>query len=346
MNWGIAGHEWAVALLKEHIARDQLRHAYLFTGPDGIGRRSIALRFAQALNCPQPLEPGEPCLTCPTCSKIENMVHTDLTIVQSEGPGEMLKVDQVRGLTRSLALSPYESKHRIALLLRFEGAHPSAANALLKTLEEPSQHVVLILTADSVENLLPTVVSRCEVMRLRPVALEVLSRWLVGEMNIPPQDAKFYAHVSGGRPGIAIRLHTEPGLLKERGRYLDDLYQLLSSNRVGRFKYISSLIYPMDLQKTRVQIRERLFVWIALWRDVLFCAHGAQIPFVNQDQLERIIDMAETFGYKSAHNTLKALQRTQNLLARNINPRLAAEWMMLRLPHGKIKTSVDDEVGN
>ena len=224
MNWGIAGHGWAVALLKEHIARDQLRHAYLFTGPGGLGRRTIALRFAQALNCPQPLEPGEPCLTCPTCRRIENIAHADLTIVQSERPGEVLKVDQVRGLTRSLALSPYESKYRIALLLRFEEAHPSAANALLKTLEEPSRHVVLILTADSVENLLPTVVSRCEVMRFRPVALDKLSRWLVENMNIPHQDSQLYAHVSGGRPGYAIRLHTEPGLLKERQRYLDDFY--------------------------------------------------------------------------------------------------------------------------
>jgi DNA polymerase-3 subunit delta' len=346
MNWGMAGHDWAVSLLKEHILRDQLRHAYLFTGPDGVGRRTLALRFAQALNCPEPLEPGEACQTCPTCSKIEDMLHTDLTIVEPEGPGEMLKVDQVRGLTRSLALSPYESQYRIALLLRFEEAHPSAANALLKTLEEPSRHVILILTADSVENLLPTVVSRCEVMRLRPVALKALSQWLAGEKNITQQDAQLYAHISGGRPGDAIRLHDEPGLLKQRDRYLDDLYQLLSSSRTGRFKYVSSLISPMDLQKTRAQIRERLFVWITLWRDVLFCAYDAQIPYVNQDQLARIRDLAGAFGYKRAQDTLSALQRTQYLLGRNVNPRLAAEWMMLRLPHGEISTSVDDQVGD
>jgi len=346
MNWGIAGHEWAVALLKEHISRDQLRHAYLFTGPGSVGRRTIALRFAQALNCPQPLEPGEPCLTCLTCRKIENMAHADLTIVQSEQPGAVLKVDQVRGLTRSLALSPYESQHRIALLLRFEEAHPSAANALLKTLEEPSRHVIMILTADSVENLLPTVVSRCEVMRFRPVALDKLSHWLVENMNISPQDSKFYAHVSGGRPGYAIRLHTEPDLLKERQRYLDDHYVLLSSTRVGRYKYISSLSAPRDLPRTRGEIRDRLFIWIALWRDVLFCAYDAQIPFVNLDQVERIKDMAEISGYKSAQETVNVLQRTQNLLGRNINPRLAAEWMMLNLPYAKINASVEKEIGD
>jgi DNA polymerase III subunit delta' len=133
-NWDLLGHGWAIQLLKEHIIKQRMRHAYLLTGPAGVGRRTLALRFAQALNCPQPAASGVPCRSCRTCRLLENSQHPDLAVVQAEQVEGTLKVDQVRELQRSLALSPYEAKYRIALLLRFEEAHPSAANALLKTL--------------------------------------------------------------------------------------------------------------------------------------------------------------------------------------------------------------------
>ena len=332
MNWGIAGHEWVVSLLKEHITQERLRHAYLFTGASGVGRRTLALRLAQAMNCPQVTAVGDPCLACAACRKIEEMAYPDLSIVQSEYPGAVLKVDQVRELMRSLALSPYRSHFRIALLLRFEEAHTSASNALLKTLEEPSEHVIMILTADSVDNLLPTVVSRCEVMRLRPLGLDKLKRWLIANKNIPDNDALLLAHISGGRPGYALSLHDQPGLLERRNRFLDDHLQLVTGSRVQRFEYISSLVTMRDMQRTRQEIRDRLMVWTALWRDVLLSACGASIPIVNQDQRERIAEMAGMIGYERSRATVLALQRAQYLISRNVNPRLAAEWVMLNLP--------------
>src|SRR5512145_2723330 len=98
MNWDMLGHEWAVNLLREHIAQDRLRHAYLFLGPEGIGRRTLALRLAQAVNCTNPPEPGEPCRACRTCEQIERMQHPDLAVVKAEGKGGTIKVDQVREL--------------------------------------------------------------------------------------------------------------------------------------------------------------------------------------------------------------------------------------------------------
>jgi len=158
MNWEMLGHEWAVSLLSEQVGRGEARQAYLFTGPRGIGRRTLALRLAQALNCTQPPAPGEACRACRTCLQIEQAGHPDLAIVQSEVEGGTLKVDQIRDLQRSLALHPYDARFRVAVLLRFEEANPSAMNALLKTLEEPAPQVVIILTAESSERLLPTIV--------------------------------------------------------------------------------------------------------------------------------------------------------------------------------------------
>src|SRR5512146_42884 len=129
MNWNMLGSEWAIQLLKSHVANQQLRHAYLITGPQGVGRRTLALRLAQAVNCRQPVSPGEPCGICSNCKRLEAMQHPDLTVVQADQEGGTLKVDQVRELQHSLALSPYEANYRIALLLRFEEAHPSAENA-------------------------------------------------------------------------------------------------------------------------------------------------------------------------------------------------------------------------
>src|SRR4030067_1091410 len=172
MDWGMIGHDWAVNLLAEHVAFGRERHAYLFTGPSGVGRRTLALRFAQGLNCIKPPVPGQPCRVCSACKRIELMHHPDLTVVEAEREGETLKIDQVRALQHTLSLTPYEARYRIALLLRFEEAHISASNAMLKMLEEPPAQVVVILTAKSAENLLPTIVSRCEVLRLRSVAME------------------------------------------------------------------------------------------------------------------------------------------------------------------------------
>src|SRR5262245_21987113 len=148
-NWNIVGHEWAVDMLKKHITHGTVRHAYLFSGPPGLGRRTLALRFAQALNCQAPIEAGIRCRQCRDCKQIESMRHADLTIVQSESEGGILKVDQIREARKMLTLKPYMSKYRVALFLRFQEANDNAANALLKTLEEAPSYAVLILTADN-----------------------------------------------------------------------------------------------------------------------------------------------------------------------------------------------------
>src|SRR5512135_2176402 len=118
-NWNILGHEWAVDLLRQQVAQDCARHAYLFSGPPGVGRRTLALRFAQALNCMQPPAPGEACGECRNCREIEKRQHPDLIIVEAESEGGTLKVEQVREARRSLALQPYQSKFEVALFPRF-----------------------------------------------------------------------------------------------------------------------------------------------------------------------------------------------------------------------------------
>lgn len=329
MKWNILGHEWAVDLLRSHIVQKKLHHAYLLCGPGGVGRRTLALRLTQAINCPQPLEPGTPCLVCRVCRQIESMRQADLLVVQAESKGSVLKVDQVRELQRSLALHPYESAYKVALLLRFEEAHPSAMNALLKTLEEPPARAVLVLTADSPESLLPTVVSRCEALRLHPLPIKKLEADLCAELEMEEQEARLLAHLSGGRPGLALHLARDPGLMKKRTAGLDELRRLLGSGLTERFQFAERMTKD---SKDKEKLRDLLEVWLSFWRDVTLCAAGAQAPVANLDWQAFIDQTARALGLARSSGMTRAIERSVGLLERNVNPRLVIEVLMLDLP--------------
>jgi len=330
MNWDMLGHEWAVELLRKHVAQGRVRHAYLITGPEGVGRRTLALRLAQAINCPQPPSPGEPCRTCRTCRQIEAQQHPDLSVVEAEERGGALKVEQVRELQHSLALAPYDARYRFAILLRFEEAHKSASasapNALLKTLEEPPPQVVLAVTAQDAEHLLPTIVSRCEQLRLRLVPAARIEAGLQEQWGVPEDEARLLARISGGRPGYALRLHREPDLRQQRLDWLEQHTQLLAQGRVERFAYVDAL------SKDRDALRGALNVWLSFWRDVLLKTSGAEAPPTNLDRRAEIDALAGQLDLQSARKMVAALERALALLDRYANARLLSEVLMLDLP--------------
>lgn len=327
MNWDMLGHEWAVDLLQSQIRTDNFRHAYLFVGPEGVGRRTLALRFAQALNCTDAPTKGEFCGECRVCTQIASMRFADLDVVAPEPPSKGIKVEQIRLLQKRLALSAYEARYRVALLFNFEETTISGMNALLKTLEEPAGNVVLIVIAESAERLLPTIVSRCEVLRLRPSTLESLSKCLETRFNLPEEQAQLVAHLSAGRPGDALNLFKDPERQELRTTCLDDHWRMLSSNRVERFAYAEIVA------RDKEDLSRILSLWISLWRDVGLRTVGNNSHLVNLDYLEQIDKLAERVGTERSFQILTSLVRTKDLLARNVNPRLAIENVMLILPH-------------
>jgi len=325
-NWGLIGQDWAVNLLKHHIASDHVRHAYLITGPSGTGRRTLALAFAQALNCRSSEDVAQPCGVCSTCKRIQSMQYPDLHIVQAEQVGGILKVDQIRELQHNLALAPYEARYRTALLLRFEEAHLSASNALLKTLEEPNPKVILMLTAENPDALLPTIVSRCEIIRLRPVPLDVLIPILGTRLGIPEEDARFLAHISSGRPGTAIQYMQNPELIDKRAEILDNLSHLLSANRVERFSFAADLTKDKDLTRITLQ------TWMIFWRDVLLKASAASTPVTNLDLEAKIDSLTAAVDRSTAFDMVQQIASTLSLLDQNVNIRLAVEVLLLNMP--------------
>lgn len=310
MTWNLLGHEWAEEMLRQHITTGQLRHAYLFSGPRGVGRRSLALRFAQAINCTQPPEPGEPCRECRICRQIEAMQQADLNILQSPAEGDTLKVEAVRELQHMLALAPYESNYRVALLLRFEEANENAQNALLKTLEEPNPRVVLLVTADDPENLLPTISSRCELMRLRPMAPAVLSARLQDMRELEISQADLIAQIAGGRPGYALRLIDEPNLLDERQQALQDCLNLLGLSRLERMSFVESLTKGRARADAKGDLRGELTAWLSFWRDVMLAGLGSAAPLTNLDYQAEIQQVAARTDAQTAACLVAALEHS------------------------------------
>lgn len=312
-------------MLRQHVANGTTRHAYLITGPPGVGRRTLGLRFAQALNCTNPPSPGTPCGECDECQRIASAKHPDLNMIEAEKEGGTLKVEQVRELRRLIVLRPFQARYRVAMLLRFQEATEAAANALLKTLEEAPSYAVLILTAESSQGLLPTVVSRCEVLRLHPVPIESVQHAL--ETNgAEPDRARLLAHISEGRPGAALNMLADPGSLAHRNESLNDLLALIPSTRAQRFSYAETL------SRDKSSMRAVLMIWLSFWRDVLWRVGGASAAIANVDRLREIESLAGRLDLSSARRLVADHDRALRRLDANVNAKLLAEVLLLDWP--------------
>mgnify|MGYP006287262893 CR=1 FL=1 len=326
MNWNLIGHQWAVNLLHKHLADNNLRHAYLITGPDGIGRRLLALRLTQALFCESPPSEGVPCYHCRTCQQIEREEHPDLYTIQVEEGTQVIKIDQIRDLQHALSLSPYEQQFQIGILQEFEKANPSAQNALLKTLEEPPPRVVLILTAESGEQLLETITSRCEGIDLRPVPRKTIQRELQQRRELSTERARTLAHIAQGRPGYALRLLDNPELFEQRQAWLDEHQELLPATIVQRFAYAER--FKNDAQT----FQKILHTWITLWRDIMLTSAGSTSALTNIDRQKDIERIAARIDTHTSQQMVSNLEHAAFLLQRYANTQLTIENLLLQLP--------------
>ena len=326
MTWPILGHTWAADLLAKHISSGGVRHAYLFCGPPGVGRRTLAKQFVQALNCLQPPVPGEACGVCRLCEQTAREQQPDLHIIQMAEEASTIKVEQIRELQRVLSLSPYQARYRVALLTGFERATPGAQNALLKTLEEAPEKVILLLTADSPDNLLPTIVSRCEVLRLRPMAVDGLTEALETTCQLSQADASLYAHIAGGRPGLALSLARDEKSRDLRDTWIKRLNAALSGGIIERFSMADAL------SRDKNQLRAGLRIWLTYWRDMMLASSGARATLTNLDQAEALQQAARQIDFSTASRCVAALEEALAGIDLNLNPRLLLEVTLLDWP--------------
>jgi DNA polymerase-3 subunit delta' len=203
-------------------------------------------------------------------------------------------------------------------------------------LEEPNERVVLLFVVDHVNNLLPTIVSRCQELQLRPVPADELVSALITRFGVAPQEAALLAYVSGGCPQLALQLHADEGLMTKRVQFLQDLLALVKMDRVGRFSYVEELglhSSKEEKQDAVADLRECLKVWFNFWRDVLVMKHTPNVKPINLDVQNEIVDVANAVSVEVALAQIEGLEKTMAMMETNTNLRLMTEVLVLDLPY-------------
>lgn len=334
-QWPVVGHRWAVELLSPlaQPGSSGLRHAYLLLGPPQIGKSTLAWAFGSALLCTD--SGARPCGKCRSCQLMAKRGHPDVRFVQPtdrEGAVDrangMLRVEAAEAIVHEAMLRPLEGKYKYIFIQDAHKANDSFANKLLKTLEEPAPHVILCLTANDRADLLPTIVSRCQTLELRPLATELIARSLQSRGAANADEAQLLARLSNGRFGWALSQLRGKENRQQREEDLRSLWQLTRASRVERLAFSQSLAGNRE--------NERLFgllaLWTGWWRDVLLAQAGCADACNNIDHQAEIQRDAQSCAPADVQTFLYTLRRIEGYLRHTVNTTLSLDVLLLQLP--------------
>ncbi len=321
----VYGHAWVQQMLQKVVLSGRTNHAYLFVGTDQIGKTTLARAFAQAITCESPVA-GDglgACGQCRACRLAAEGGHPDHRFI--EPSNGQIKIEAIRNLIREANLSPVEGRFKVFVIRSFDYSNPSAANALLKTLEEPTETTRILLTSSQAVSLLPTITSRCQVLHLRPVPIRDVSDILQSAWGMTAERANLLADLSGGRIGWAIQVGTEPERWQVHEQRVEKIKELVQQDVVDRMAFAEKLAAASDIEET---LRE----WLVWWRDVLVLQRGCEELVVNRDQMNVLRDLAAVSDSGDVRRFIEALMETAGYLRRNVSVRLATEALLLKLP--------------
>jgi DNA polymerase III subunit delta' len=323
----ILGHQRPITLLQRAIRNEKVVNSYLFLGNEGIGKKAVALQFAKALNCLEgEAERGDACDHCASCKKIDSALHPDVSVIEPEG--QYIKVDQVRQMQRQLAYKPYEGRHRVCILTAADRMAPHIPNTLLKTLEEPPLHTVIILLANNSKFILPTILSRCQSIRFNPLPINMVSKWLMEGKSLNEAEAHLLASLSEGSPGKALEIQEEIRQIP-REELLKDWVGLKSLS----FEKIGSWVDSLPSQRENLLLM--LEVAKTLLRDLVMVKtlkNGQKL--IHSDLLYEMEPMATNWSLSSLLKRMEILHQTTLAIRANANTNLALEAMMLSWAEG------------
>jgi DNA polymerase-3 subunit delta' len=312
----VLGQETAVDVLRRSLRSGKTAHAYLFEGIEGCGKRTTALAFIEAAFCGR----DSGCGTCASCRKMASLQHPDLHLLEPDGA--FIKIDQIRELQRELILRPVEAPLKGCIIDDADRLNPAAANALLKTLEEPPGNALLILLTTRSAAVLPTVRSRCQLLRFSPLPERLIETHLVG-MGKSEEAARIAASLAGGSLTRALELESEAASSDRR-----TLLERLGSLSLGEIGPLFTA--AEELAADREQALERLDVMVSLLRDVLVLQGGGG-DLANRDLGDQLTEEAGRWSPEQTLARLGHLMEARQALMRNANPRLTMDVLLMRL---------------
>ena len=329
-DWGVVGHEHAINGLRRALLSDRVRHAYLFTGPEHIGKALLARRFAQTLLCtggPDPsVAPQNPCNTCLSCRKVMHNNHPDVHYITRPPERQFILIEQVRALQSDTSRKTLEGRRNVFIIDGMHEMNVQSANCLLKTLEEPEPDVVLLLTAPDPSLLLPTILSRVQQIPLNLLTTTQIKTALEQQWQVEPDEATLIAALAAGRMGWAIKAVEKEEMLEDRKTQLETLIRLPALSTAQRFDIAQRLSTDSD------KLHGILELWLLWWRDMLLAANNSLDLIVNVDMSSTIQKQAAKVGPAQSQRMVRAILGTMEALDQNVNARIALEVLMLDLP--------------
>lgn len=320
----ILGNEMVKDHFKKAIANHKISHAYILTGEAGMGRKSIANAFAMTLLC----EKGgsEPCMTCHSCKQVMSGNHPDLIYVKHEKPGS-IGVDDVREqINDTIMIRPYSSYYKIYIVDDAEKMTVQAQNALLKTIEEPPSYAVIILITTNQEAFLPTILSRCVQMKLKPLKDFTIKSYLTQNLHIPEKDADICAAFARGNLGKAIHLASSD----EFKELFQKVMVLVKNVKTMDISMLLDCIREMKEQNFDIgEVLDLMQLW---YRDVLmFKVTKDMNLLIFKDEYKMINETGEKVDYAGLEAILAAIDTARTRLNANVNMELAMELLLLTM---------------
>ena len=315
----IYGHEKPISILKNAMARDRVAHAYLFYGMEGIGKRTMASVFARALNCDKE---DPPCGACASCRKAAHHNHPNIITIQAEG--QFIKIGAIKELQARMAFRPGEGK-RVLILEEADRMNAAAANALLKTLEEPSPENVLLLTTARSHALPMTILSRCQHLRFTPLPRGEVARFLREKEGLDAEAASLLAASSGGSIGQALDMNREDYLTLRNG-----ILELLAQDDPADL--LKRLASAGRFGTERGEILERLRILRGGYRDGLVLREtGERERLIFQDRAKVIEAIAGRLSGRDLLHNIATITSAMSAIAQNANKSLTLEAMLIKL---------------
>lgn len=324
----IIGHEHAKALLRSAILQNRLAHAYLFHGDDRIGKRLLAWRLAQTLLCETVSDGRQPdaCGTCRACQQVDARTHPDFLVIEpdQEMANPQIKIESIRDIEHQMIYRPLIGNRKICLIDEADRMTIGAANALLKTLEEPPDHSLFLLVSSRPYALPATIRSRCQALRLTAPAQTQVEAAVILKRELPPADAHFLALLSDGQLGRALECDLEQARTAQ-----NEFAAIFSAKGLQSFSTVLAAAEAL----AKGDRGPEAFDWLLRWlRDILLIAVGAGSDHIlNLDQRAGMQALAAHINIDDLLDLIGDLEKMERQAHRNLNVQIALETILLRV---------------